>query len=242
MLSTGTLGGSRARCGHQCTPGEDEPSLTPQGRATTRLTVGIGHKPGLVASLATGGTKTHSCILTFFAARAGALKPRQPLCNLNAFDSLAKIRDPLLQFRILRLGLLQDGDVGVGVSPECEEVLIRGAGFGSVSLQYVRAPELQMSQRPNGLVLGAKSGQVIESIPSAQRHTGWPIQAMRAKEKPGKLPRAARIVCVGESSCNSTAGSHQATCLVNVSALSRRASRWTSYGRQGSPGAFDKAV
>jgi len=32
----------------------------------------------------------------------------------------------LLQLRVFRLGLLQNGDVGVGVFPECEEVLIRG--------------------------------------------------------------------------------------------------------------------
>ena len=40
-----------------------------------------------------------------------------------------------LQLRILRLGLLQDGDVGVGVFPEGEEVLVLGAGFGGVALQ-----------------------------------------------------------------------------------------------------------
>jgi hypothetical protein len=34
-------------------------------------------------------------------------------------------RKQLLQFRVLRLGLLRDGDVGVGVLPEREEVLIK---------------------------------------------------------------------------------------------------------------------
>jgi hypothetical protein len=29
-----------------------------------------------------------------------------------------------LQLRVLGLGLLQDGDIGVGVSPECEEAWI----------------------------------------------------------------------------------------------------------------------
>src|ERR1039458_5416417 len=37
--------------------------------------------------------------------------------------------EPLLQSRILRFGLLVDGDVGVGVFPEGEEILICGAGF-----------------------------------------------------------------------------------------------------------------
>jgi hypothetical protein len=36
----------------------------------------------------------------------------------------------LLQPRVLRLGLLQDGDVRVGVLPEIEEILVGGAGLG----------------------------------------------------------------------------------------------------------------
>src|SRR5215472_17782450 len=35
------------------------------------------------------------------------------------------------QLRVLRFGLLQDGDVRVGVFPESEEVLIRSACFGA---------------------------------------------------------------------------------------------------------------
>jgi len=34
---------------------------------------------------------------------------------------------PSLKFRVLRLGLLQDGDVGVGVFPEREGVLINAS-------------------------------------------------------------------------------------------------------------------
>jgi hypothetical protein len=33
-----------------------------------------------------------------------------------------------LQLRVLGFGLVQDGDVGVGVFPERQEILIRGAG------------------------------------------------------------------------------------------------------------------
>ena len=36
----------------------------------------------------------------------------------------------VLQLCVLRLGFLQDGDVGVGVFPEREEILIGGASFG----------------------------------------------------------------------------------------------------------------
>jgi hypothetical protein len=32
----------------------------------------------------------------------------------------------LLELRVLGLGLLQDGDVGVGVFPECEEIFVGG--------------------------------------------------------------------------------------------------------------------
>jgi|SRR6516162_8583939 hypothetical protein len=40
----------------------------------------------------------------------------------------------LLQLRILRFGLLQDGNVGVGLLPEGEEILISGFCFGDVAL------------------------------------------------------------------------------------------------------------
>jgi hypothetical protein len=35
----------------------------------------------------------------------------------------------LSQLRVLRFGFLQDGDVGVGVFPETEELLVSGAGL-----------------------------------------------------------------------------------------------------------------
>ena len=34
----------------------------------------------------------------------------------------------LLQLRVLRLGLIQDGDAGVGVFPECDEIRVRWLG------------------------------------------------------------------------------------------------------------------
>ena len=42
-------------------------------------------------------------------------------------------RVALLQLSVLRLGFLQDGDVGVGVFPEREEILISAASFGGVA-------------------------------------------------------------------------------------------------------------
>jgi hypothetical protein len=51
-----------------------------------------------------------------------------------------------LQLGVLRLGLLQDGDVGVGVFPEGEEVLVGGAGLGSVAAHRVGSTELKVCE------------------------------------------------------------------------------------------------
>jgi len=58
----------------------------------------------------------------------------------------------LFQLCVFRLGFLQDGDVGVGVFPEREEILIRGAGFGGVSLHGVSTRQSQPGQRTPGKV------------------------------------------------------------------------------------------
>ena len=46
---------------------------------------------------------------------------------------LVRTFPPLLQLRILRLGFLQDGDVGVSVFPESEEILVGSLRFGGVA-------------------------------------------------------------------------------------------------------------
>ncbi len=40
----------------------------------------------------------------------------------------------LLQPRVFRLGLLQDGDVGVGVFPQGKKLPIRNLGFARIAL------------------------------------------------------------------------------------------------------------
>ena len=45
----------------------------------------------------------------------------------------------LMNLRVLRLGSDEDGNVGVGVFPQREEILIRGPGFDGVALQRVGA-------------------------------------------------------------------------------------------------------
>jgi hypothetical protein len=64
--------------------------------------------------------------------------------NLTAF---AILRCTSLQFGVFRFGLLEHGDVGVGVFPESEEIVVGSAGFGGVALHGVSATELKMGKR-----------------------------------------------------------------------------------------------
>jgi hypothetical protein len=57
-----------------------------------------------------------------------------------------------LQLAVFSLSLFEDGDIGVSVFPECEKILIRGAGFGGVALHYVGAGEAEMRKCSNGFV------------------------------------------------------------------------------------------
>jgi len=59
----------------------------------------------------------------------GGRKGRSPLWPCMPAGS-ATAAQGLFQLCVLRLGFLQDGDVGVGVFPEREEILIGGVGFG----------------------------------------------------------------------------------------------------------------
>src|SRR5713226_5109592 len=60
--------------------------------------------------------------------------------------------EQLLQLRVLCFGLLQDGDVGVGVFPEREEILICRLGFGGVALHGIGSTDLEMRECSNGFV------------------------------------------------------------------------------------------
>ena len=58
----------------------------------------------------------------------------------------------LFQLRVFDLGLLEDGNVGVGVFPEGEKILICRLGFDGVALQGVGASETEMSQRADTVI------------------------------------------------------------------------------------------
>ena len=53
---------------------------------------------------------------------------------------------------VLRLGLLQDGDVGVGVFPEGEEILVCTLRFCRITRHRVSTTDLQMGQCADGFV------------------------------------------------------------------------------------------
>jgi hypothetical protein len=55
----------------------------------------------------------------------------------------------LLKFRVLRLGLFQDGNVGVGILPEDEGIVVGGAFALLVSpaIKYARPNKIQSAQQ-----------------------------------------------------------------------------------------------
>jgi hypothetical protein len=71
---------------------------------------------------------------------------------MNKADQWASGRGQLLHLRVLRLGLVEDGDIGVGVLPKREEILIGRACFSGVPLHYVSAGHTDTCQSTNGVV------------------------------------------------------------------------------------------
>jgi hypothetical protein len=59
--------------------------------------------------------------------------------RLDLVANRADDRLESLQLCVLRVGLLEDGDVGVGIFPESEESGVGGAGFGWVTCEDVGA-------------------------------------------------------------------------------------------------------
>jgi hypothetical protein len=65
------------------------------------------------------------------------------------FSDRAKL---LLQLRVLGLGLLQDGDFGIGIFPKSEKILIGGLRLRGVAIDGICAAKLKMRQRPKHIV------------------------------------------------------------------------------------------
>src|ERR1017187_7317465 len=77
---------------------------------------------------------------TTFSARARHMVPS----SLVVTDNM--IARTLLQPRILRFGLLVDGDVGVGVFPEGEEIFVGGFRLGGIARHRIGATDLKMRE------------------------------------------------------------------------------------------------
>jgi hypothetical protein len=62
-------------------------------------------------------------------------------------ESLSRTPRLLLQLRVLNFGLLQDGNIGVGVFPEVQEVLIGRLGLRGVMLHGISPSQFQACER-----------------------------------------------------------------------------------------------
>ena len=105
----------------------------------------------------------------------------------------------LLQLRVLRLGFFQDGDVGVGVFPEGEEIFVGGerpdaGGIGIRSLrgsqlQGVGASHSQMRQRPPSSSRQCRCGREFsgtrrQTPPRPARSTPSPLTPLTTHAEP----------------------------------------------------------
>jgi hypothetical protein len=69
-----------------------------------------------------------------------------------------------LQLRGLRLGLFQDGDVGVGLFPDRQEVLISRLGFGGVARGGIGAGDAEPGERVKRAVLHDNAGIELSEV------------------------------------------------------------------------------
>jgi hypothetical protein len=73
--------------------------------------------------------RMHSLKITRFDASVLTVEPRGNDWSVLLFEKgevMGRIAKRLLQFRVLGFGLLQDGDVGVGIFPQDQEVFVGG--------------------------------------------------------------------------------------------------------------------
>ena len=88
--------------------------------------------------------------------------PMESGCASTSPCSENEVLRTLPQLRVLHLGFLKDGNAGVGIFPEREEVLIRSPGFGRISRNNVGPSQPQMRQCAGQLVLNYAG--VIEDL------------------------------------------------------------------------------
>jgi hypothetical protein len=99
----------------------------------------------------------------------------------------------LLQLRVLRFRSDEDGNVRVGVLPECEEILISGLGFGGVALHDIGATELKVRKCSDGFV------DIITNASTLVRRQSLTLQAsmifwLHGQLRPSNRAEVAAIV------------------------------------------------
>jgi len=57
-----------------------------------------------------------------------------------------------LQLRVFRLGGDKNRNVGVGVLPKCQKLLVRDVRLGRVALEHVRAAKSEICERPENVI------------------------------------------------------------------------------------------
>ncbi len=82
-----------------------------------------------------------------------------------------------MQLRVLRLGFLQNRNVGIGVFPEGEKILIGDAGLGGVAGEGVGTGEAEMGERtergkPSQFQLGTLYPAYIRGQAQLLAHNG----------------------------------------------------------------------
>ncbi len=87
----------------------------------------------------------------------------------------------LLQLRVLGFGLLQDGDVGVGIFPEGEEIFVGGECFGLVASERIRPAQSQARQcsrraAPGDSTMVAQPGRVSNALAALNMGVDYMVQ------------------------------------------------------------------
>jgi hypothetical protein len=104
--------------------------------------------------------KRFSIFLSRFLATSSA-SPQETDTNRGSTEAVSKSRQisadsrsdtfgrspALLQLRVLRLSLLQDGDVGIRIFPSGEEFVIGIAAFLAVTLHGIGSPQADLRKR-----------------------------------------------------------------------------------------------
>ena len=80
------------------------------------------------------------------------LRRGSPIClwNIGAANGPGKLLQLCLQLRVFRFGLLEDRDIGIGVLPQRQKILIRGLRLGVLARERVGAAKPQMRESRSG--------------------------------------------------------------------------------------------